>query len=67
MHVCKSASTKNDSCSGTVLDISRLVTQYESLQGFRNLSGRGENDAVVTDRKGFKTEERLTNWLRKFC
>ena len=62
---------------------SRLVTQCESLRGFRNLNGRGENDAIVIeaeprsilhhsrpDRKGFKTEVRLalvTNWLRKCC
>ena len=52
--------------------MSRLVTQCESLRGFRNPRGRGENDAIVTeakprsllrhsrpDRGGFKTEERL--------
>ena len=60
---------------------SRLVTQCESLQGFRNPSGRGENDAIVIEaeprsllrhsrpnHEGFKTEERLTlvaNRLRK--
>ena len=63
--------------------MSRLVTQCESLRGFRNPSRRGENDAIVIeveprsllchsrpDRKGFKTEERLalvTNRLRKCC
>ena len=63
--------------------MSRFVTQCKSLQGFRNSSGRGENDAIVIeaeprsllhhsrpDREGFKTEERLalvTNWLRKCC
>ena len=62
---------------------SRLVTQCEYLCGFRNQSGRGENDAIVT-----KTELRsllchsrptarvvkprrdshwVTNRLRKFC
>ena len=52
--------------------MSRLVTQCESLRGFRNPRGKGENDAIVTeakprsllrhsrpDRGGFKTEERL--------
>ena len=40
---------------------SRLVTQCESLQGFRNPSGRGENDAVVTkvDIVDYKHEELL--------
>ena len=63
--------------------MSRLVTQCESLRGFRNTSGRGENDVIVIDaeprsllrhscpdREGFKTEERLalvTNQLRKCC
>ena len=28
---------------------SRLVTQCEYLWGFRNLSGRDENDAIVTE------------------
>ena len=60
---------------------SRLVTQCGPLRGFRNPSGRGENNAIVIeaeprsllrhsrpDREGFKTEERLalvTNRLRK--
>ena len=62
---------------------SRLVTQCESLQGFRNPSGRDENDAIVIeaeprsllrhshpDCEDFKTEERLalvTNRLIKCC
>ena len=62
---------------------SRLVTQCESLQGFRNPSRRSENDAIVIeaeprsllchscpDCEDFKIEERLalvTNRLRKCC
>ena len=52
--------------------VSRLVAKCESLRGFRNPRGRGENDAIVIeaepgsllhhgrpDREGFKTSERL--------